>query len=52
MYCKDLKQIMDELGLDNEWKNKNCPDPKGEHNALVDAKWNLDFYNSMAAFSV
>jgi len=51
MYCKDLKQIMDELGLDKEWKNKNCPKPKREHNALVDAKWDLDFYNSMAAFS-
>ncbi len=51
MYCRDLKQIMDELNLDKEWKQKNCPDPKGEHNALVDAKWNLEFYNSMAAFS-
>jgi hypothetical protein len=40
MYCRDLKQMMDERGLDKEWKRKNCPDPKGEHNALVDAKWN------------
>ena len=51
MYCKDLKQIMDELNLDKDWKRKNCPDPKGEHSALVDAKWNLQLYNSMAAFS-
>ena len=45
MYCKDLKQIMDEKGLDKEWKRLNCPDPVGEHNALVDAKWNLKLFN-------
>ena len=51
MYCKDLKQIMDELQLNSEWKKKNCSDPKGEHNALVDAKWNMKLYNQMAAIS-
>lgn len=45
MYCKDLKQIMDEKGLSKEWKRINCPDPINEHNALVDAKWNLKLYN-------
>lgn len=45
MYCKDLKQMMDEKGLDKEWKRINCPDPIGEHNALVDAKWNLKLFN-------
>jgi hypothetical protein len=45
MYCKDLKQMMDEKGLDKEWKRINCPDPTGEHNALVDAKWNLKLFN-------
>lgn len=38
MYCKDLKQMMDEKGLSKEWKNENCPEPKDEHNALADAK--------------
>ena len=38
---------MDEKGLNSNWKRKKCPDPKGEHNALVDAKWNLDFFTKM-----
>lgn len=45
MYCKDLKQMMDEKGLTKEWKKINCPDPDGQHNALVDAKWNLKLFN-------
>ncbi len=49
MYCRDLKQMMDEKGLDKHWKRKNCPDPEGEHNALVDAKWNLELYNKVSS---
>lgn len=44
MYCKDLKQMMDEKGLTKEWKRINCPDPEGEHNALIDAMWNMKLY--------
>lgn len=40
MFCMDLKQKMEFYGLDGEWKNQNCPDPEGVHNALEDAKWN------------
>lgn len=47
MYCKDLKQMMDDKGLDKEWKRLHCPDPEGEHNALIDAKWNLDLYKQI-----
>ena len=47
MYCRDLKQMMDDKGLDKEWKRKNCPNTEGEHNALVDAKWNLRLFNQM-----
>lgn len=47
MYCKDLKQMMDDKGFDKNWKRNNCPDPEGEHNALVDAKWNLRLFNQM-----
>ena len=47
MYCKDLKQMMDDKGLDNEWKRINCPDLVGEHNALVDAKWNFKLYKKL-----
>lgn len=47
MYCKDLKQMMDDKGLDKEWKRENCPDPENEHNALADAKWNMELYNKI-----
>ena len=40
MYCRDIKQLCDELG------NPKLPEQgKGEHNALADAKWNLQAYN-------
>lgn len=48
MYCKDLKQMMDDNGLSKEWKRMNCPDPEGEHNALVDAKWNKKLFEAIA----
>lgn len=51
MYCRDLKQSMDELGLDKEWKRTNCPDPIGEHNALIDAKWNKELHNEILKLS-
>lgn len=47
MYCRDLKQIMDDKRLDKDWKRRHCPDPEGAHNALVDAKWNKEFYNKL-----
>lgn len=47
MWCIDLKQMMWERGLDKEWKRQACPDPEGEHNALVDAQWNLQLYNQI-----
>lgn len=40
MFCMDLKQMMVERGLGGEWKQKHCPDPQDEHNALADARWN------------
>ncbi|HDY88171.1 MAG TPA: 3'-5' exoribonuclease [bacterium] len=47
MYCRDLKQMMDEKGLDKEWKRENCPTPEGEHNALIDARWNKALYDKI-----
>ena len=47
MYCKDLKQMMDEKGLSKDWKQLNCPDPVGEHNALVDARWNKTLFDTI-----
>lgn len=39
MYCRDIKQLCDELG------NPELPKQlEGEHNALLDAKWNKEAY--------
>ncbi len=42
MYCRDLKQMLDFSGRD---KN-DVPKQENEHNALADAKWNLELYKS------
>jgi hypothetical protein len=47
-YCKDLKQMYDDEGeLGPDWMQENCPTPVEEHNALADAKWNLDLFNAI-----
>lgn len=38
-YCLDLKQLSVMLG-----DPKHPPDPKGEHNALTDARWNKKLF--------
>lgn len=38
MYCRDLKQLADQIQCDP------FPQPNGEHNALVDARWNRQFH--------
>lgn len=47
MFCMDLKNLMEFKGLTKEWKQQVCPDPVGEHNALVDAYWNLKLWESI-----
>lgn len=47
MYCKDLKQIMDEKGLDKTWKDTNCPEYIHKHDALYDARWTRELYFSI-----
>lgn len=49
MFCLDLKQMMHDKGLTAEWKKSVCPDPEGEHDALVDAKWNYELYKAITA---
>jgi hypothetical protein len=44
MYCRDLKQTMDEANLDGEWKEKHCPEPENSHVALADARWNYQLF--------
>lgn len=41
MYCRDLKQMLDESGKDK------IPDPEDEHNALTDAIWNKALYEHL-----
>ncbi len=43
MYCRDLKQLLDESG-----KGK-IADPEGEHNALVDALWNKELHEHLTS---
>lgn len=47
MFAYDLHQMRLESGLDKDWKHKHCPDPEGEHNALVDAKWNRRLFKKI-----
>jgi hypothetical protein len=42
--CYDLKQLSVDVG-----NPKNPPKPVGEHNALVDARWNRDLYAFLVA---
>ncbi len=56
MYCKDLKQMLDEkaklipysynkkLGLESIKMSEGYPKQENEHNALDDAKWNLRLF--------
>lgn len=41
MYCRDLKQLLDDLG------NPKMPKPITEHNALSDAQWNWWVYRKL-----
>jgi hypothetical protein len=45
--CQDLKQTMIQLGLTQDWKNANCPDPVNEHHALADARWNAQLHQAL-----
>lgn len=38
MYCRDLKQWSDQIGA------PKFDDPKGEHHALADARWNREMH--------
>jgi hypothetical protein len=43
-FCRDLKQLSVDVG-----SPKHPPDPVGEHNALVDARWNVELYKFLMA---
>ena len=44
MYCRDLKQMYDELNRPDLKSYPNYPKQDNEHNALADAEWNLELY--------
>ena len=44
MFCRDLKHLSVDVG-----SPKHPADPEGEHNALVDARWNRDLYAFLMA---
>jgi hypothetical protein len=46
MYCRDLKQWLDDLG------NPILQECEGEHNALSDAKWNKGIFESLSRVRV
>lgn len=48
MYCRDLKQIMDDLKLTREWKDQFVPGDN-EHHALADALWNKKLHRALKA---
>jgi hypothetical protein len=43
-FCRDLKQLSCDVG-----SPKHPKDPVGEHNALIDARWNRDLYDFLMA---
>jgi len=49
MYCRDLKQMMDERGVSSD--HPDCPKQKNEHNALGDAMWNREVYKWLKSFA-
>jgi hypothetical protein len=50
MYCRDLKQIMDEEFTEDIKKWSGFPAQKDEHNALADARWNKELHSFIEKF--
>ena len=66
MYCRDLKQMLDETAAKGMYpqshppknledavtmfkEQRNYPQQTNEHNALDDAKWNMELYKFLTA---
>ena len=50
MYCRDLKQRIDEEFTEEIKKHPEYPIQKDEHNALADAKWNKELHAFMEKY--
>lgn len=46
MFCMDIKQMMEERGLSQEWKRDNFPE-NDSHDALIDARYNKMLYEEV-----
>ena len=44
MYCKDLKQYLDDLNIFNVTEHPDYPKQEIKHNALEDARWNKELH--------
>ena len=51
MYCRDLKQMMDEKGLGSDWKHNEAPKNDLLHNALDDARWNKRLFVQINSYT-
>ena len=49
MYMIDLKQIVDYFRLHKDWLRYEVP-TRIEHNALIDARWNMRLYEKLKEF--
>lgn len=49
-YCRDIKQIIDEMGVSKEEIGAPVSPPEYEHNALGDAWWNKAMYERIVQY--
>lgn len=47
MFCRDIKQLYEELGGQTVVGYLKPPDPIDAHDALADARWNREFYSNL-----
>jgi hypothetical protein len=52
MYCRDLKQWSDDIGAATNVPPPKFEGPKGEHNALADARWNKELHRYLETLSI
>jgi len=50
MYCRDIKQMMDERGISSD--HPDCPKQSDDHIAIKDAAWNKEAYNWLINYPV
>lgn len=46
----DLLQMLKERNLSKEWVEENCPKPDNCHDALADARWNMELLKKIEEY--